>query len=137
MEGVRSSIRLISTSRPAARRAVARTAAARSGCRVRPVDPGNVLPQPLEVVELPSLLLEDVDHDVAVVDQDPLPVGHALDALGLRSARHTDLVLHLVTDRLDLAVVGRAGDDEPLAEREHLPPRSEEHTSGLQSLMRT
>src|SRR3546814_13194524 len=81
MEEVRSSILLSSTSRPAARRAVSRSAAARSGCRVRPVDPGNVLPQPLEVVELPSLLLEDVDHDVAVVDPDPLPVGHALDAL--------------------------------------------------------
>src|SRR3546814_20609614 len=73
-EEVRSSILLSSTSRPAARRAVSRSAAARSGCRVRPVDPGNVLPQPLEVVELPSLLLEDVDHDVAVVDQAPTPV---------------------------------------------------------------
>src|SRR3546814_17705422 len=83
MEEVRSSILLSSTSRPAARRAVSRSAAARSGCRVRPVDPGHVLPQPLEVVEPPSLMLEDVDHDVAVADQDPLPVRPALDALGL------------------------------------------------------
>src|SRR3546814_9730350 len=105
MEEVRSSILLSSTSRPAARRAVSRSAAARSGCRVRPVDPGNVLPQPLEVVELPSLLLEDVDHDVAVVDQDPLPVGHALDALGLRSRseEHTSELQSLM--RISYAVL--------------------------------
>src|SRR3546814_15462449 len=84
MEEVRSSILLSSTSRPAARRAVSRSGAARSGCRVRPVDPGNVLPQALEVVELPSLLLDDVDPDVAVVDQVPLTASPAPHPLGSR-----------------------------------------------------
>ena len=69
-----------------------------------------VAPQPLEGVELPLLLVLDVHDDLAVVDEHPATVTFALatDRLGAELAQ---LVLDLVDDRLDLAVVG------PLASR--------------------
>src|ERR1035437_197224 len=43
------------------------------GCQFppRPVQPGRIGPEPLEVVERPSLLVEDVHHEVAIIHEDP------------------------------------------------------------------
>src|SRR5687768_8119352 len=118
MEEVRSSILLSSTIGPPARRAVPRSGA--SGGAVGPLDAGDVGPEPLEVVELALLLLEHVDDEVAVVHQHPLTIGQALDPAGLGTSRRRDLLLDLVADGLDLAVVRRAGDHEPPAERQQV-----------------
>jgi hypothetical protein len=60
-----------------------------------------------------------VHHDVAVVDQHPAAVALALaaDRLGADLAQ---LVLDLVDDRLDLAVVGGRGEQEGVGDRELL-----------------
>ena len=46
---------------------------------VLPVDLGDVGPEALELVVVPLLLVEDVDHEVAVVEQDPAQAVEALD----------------------------------------------------------
>src|SRR6478672_894917 len=83
------------------------------------LDHGAVAPQPLEGVELPLLLVLDVDHDLAVVDEDPPSVALALATDGLR-ADLAQLVLDLVDDRLDLAVVGGGGEQEGVGDGELL-----------------
>ncbi len=78
-----------------------------------------VAPEPLEGVELPLLLVLDVHDDLAVVDEHPAPVALALaaDRLGADLA---ELVLDLVDDRLDLAVVGGRGEQEGVGDGELL-----------------
>ena len=76
-----------------------------------------VAPQPLQGVELPLLLVLDVHHDLAVVDEHPPAVAFALAAQRL-GADLAQLVLDLVDDRLDLAVVGAAGDQEGVGDGE-------------------
>src|SRR5689334_6134545 len=83
----------------------------------RQVDGRAVAPQPLEGVELPLLLVLHVHDDLAVVEQHPatLAVALATDRLGARIAQ---LVLDLVHERADLAVVGRGGDQEGVRDGE-------------------
>ena len=78
-----------------------------------------VAPEPLEGVELPLLLVLDVHHDLAVVDQHPAAVALALaaDRLGADLAQ---LVLDLVDDRLDLPVVAAGGEQEGVGDGELL-----------------
>ena len=72
----------------------------------------------MEVGEL--LLGEGVDHDIAVVEQHPVAVVEALDAQRPGHTGLGDLMLDLVDDRLDLAIVAGRGDDELVGYDQHL-----------------
>jgi len=45
-----------------------------------PVDLGGVGPQAFEVIERPCVGLEDMQHDIAIVEEHPLGFGYALDS---------------------------------------------------------
>src|SRR5664280_2723310 len=69
------------------------------------VDGRAVLPEALELVVGPLLLVLDVHDDVREVDQDPSAVTFAFAANRL-DAKLAKLVLDAVDDRIDLTVVG-------------------------------
>src|SRR5665648_623979 len=81
------------------------------------VDVRAVLPQPLELVVGPFLLVLNVHDDVPEVDQDPSAVALALAAHRL-DAERAKLVLDAVDDRTDLTVVGGRRQNEDVGERE-------------------
>src|SRR5665811_2182813 len=83
------------------------------------VDGGAVLPQPLQLVVGPLLLMLDVHYEVPEVDQDPSAVALAL-AANRFDAHLTKLVLDAVDDRADLPVVRGGGQYEDVGERELL-----------------
>src|SRR5450631_1108779 len=85
----------------------------------RQVDVRTVLPEPLELVVRPLLLMLDMHDEVPEVDQDPSSVALALAADRL-DAEGTELVLDAVDDRADLTVVGGGRQDEDVGERELL-----------------
>ena len=78
-----------------------------------------VAPEPLERVELALLGVLHVHHDLGVVDQHPAAVALALAAYGL-GAGLAQLLLDLVDDRLDLALVGRRAEQEGVGDHELL-----------------
>ena len=84
------------------------------------VELGAVLPEPLQGVEDPLLAVLDVDDDVDVVEQDPAGVAVALAAHRLGAELLVQPLLDLVDDRLDLAVVGRGGQQEGVRDRQHV-----------------
>src|SRR6266550_2044643 len=93
------------------------TAHAGSRARIaRKLDDGGVAPQPLEVVVLPLRRREDVDDDVAKIQQDPPPLLAALGAPRPLAGRPQRL-LHRLGDRFDLDPIGAAGDDEEIRDR--------------------
>src|SRR6266540_4818941 len=65
---------------------------------------GRVSPEPLQVVVLTLFLVEDVDHDVGEIEQDPAGLTLAL-APHRPGALLTAGALDLVGDRADLAIV--------------------------------
>ena len=81
---------------------------------------GRVGPEALEVVVLAGLAEEDVHDEVAVVEQHPGGVGHALDAAGRVARLVLDPALDLVDDRPHLAGVRSARDHEVLGDRDDL-----------------
>ena len=81
---------------------------------------GAVLPQPLQGVEDALLAVLDVDDDVDVVEQDPAGLAVALAAHRLGAELLLQPLLDLVDDRLDLAVVGRGGQQEGVRDRQHV-----------------
>src|SRR4029079_18783942 len=81
------------------------------------VDGRTVLPQPLELVVVPFLLVLDVHDDVGEVDQDPTAVtltfaAHRFDAQLAKP------VLDAFDDRADLSVVGSRRQHEDVGEGE-------------------
>src|SRR4051812_18814931 len=88
--------------------------------RRRPLERRHVAPEPLELVVVALLFEEHVDHEVAVVHEDPTLGVEALDAQRTVPARGRDLLLDLFDDGLDLAGVGPAGDHEPARDGQDL-----------------
>src|SRR5450756_2880157 len=82
----------------------------------REVDSRAVLPEALELVVGPLLLMLDVDDDVREVDQHPPAVAFAFPAHRL-DAELAKLVLDVVDDRADLTVVGSRRQNEDVGER--------------------
>src|SRR5680860_1823277 len=83
------------------------------------VDGRAVLPQALKLVVGPLLFVLDVDDDVGEVDQHPAAIAFAFPAHRL-DAELAKLVLDVVDDRADLAVVGSRRQNEDVGERELL-----------------
>src|SRR3954452_10351944 len=96
-----------------------------------PVDSGHVAPESLELVVVARLLQEDVDDEVAVVDEDPVAVVEALDAQWPRAALLDDLLLDRVGDGAHLAGVRAAGDHEPPRDGEHLAALEDDRLGAL------
>src|SRR5215210_3410360 len=61
-------------------------------------DLGHVRPQPLQLVVVAGLLQEDVDDEVAVIEQHPAQVVETLDPQRPRSTCFGDLPLDLLGD---------------------------------------
>src|SRR5665647_6153 len=85
----------------------------------REVDSRAVLPEALELVVGPLLLMLDVDDDVREVAQHPPAVAFAFPAHRL-DAELAKLVLDVVDDRADLTVVGSRRQNEDVGERKLL-----------------
>src|SRR3990172_3231902 len=95
-----------STSRMARDRASRprRSAASRAGAASGPApsgsagdaDLGRVTPKSLEVVEQPPLAGEDVQHEVAEVHQDPIPLLQPLDVVGAPARAGAQLLLDVL-----------------------------------------
>src|SRR5674476_723744 len=90
-----------------------------AGMSDREVDGRAVLPQALKLVVGPLLFVLDVDDDVREVDQHPAAVALAFPAHRL-DPELAKLVLDVVDDRADLAVVGSGRQNEDVGERELL-----------------
>jgi len=80
---------------------------------------GAVLPQAFERVELPVLILQDVNDDVAVVHQDPVGVGEALPGTALGPGSVHGLI-DRIDDGVDVAVVRPGGQQEDVGESQSL-----------------
>src|SRR5581483_2251939 len=89
------------------------------GALLLPFDSGSVAPQTLEVVVLALLLREHVDHDVHVVEEDPLCLGLALAPEGLHPGLPEGL-LDLLDDRLDLPVARARCDHEEVRDHDQV-----------------
>ena len=83
------------------------------------IETGRIPPQPFEVVVVPGRVVEDVDDDVAVVEQHPLGVIFALPPEWF-SAVETQRLLHPVDERLHLAASVPRGDHEDVGDDEEL-----------------
>ena len=93
-----------------------------ASCAARPESGGHVrivTPEALEGIEPAGLLLEDVDDQVAVVEQHPLGAVVALDVQRTHPLAAQPL-LDRVGDRLHLALAGAAADQEVVGEVAHL-----------------
>src|SRR5947208_16233937 len=90
------------------------------------LDARRAHPQALEVVELPHRHVEDVDHDVAVVQQHPLRVRQSLDRERPLAERPQEVLLDGLRDRLHLRVGAAAADDEVVGDRGE-PARLQHH----------
>src|SRR5437773_6919246 len=88
-------------------------------------------PQALEVVELPHRYVEDVDHDVAVVQQRPLRVRQSL-GRERPLAERPQVLLDGLRDRLHLRVGAAAADDEVVGDRSE-PARLDRKSTRLNS----
>ena len=71
----------------------------------------GVAPEALQIVKLPLLLVEDVNHHVAVVQQYPAGVGIALHVVRMAPILLPHLLRDLVDDSLDLDAAGTVADD--------------------------
>jgi hypothetical protein len=80
---------------------------------------GAVLPEALETVIDPLLLVEDVDDQVAEVQQHPSSLRAALAAHAL-VARLDELVFDLIGDRGDVALAVPGDEQEDVDERKRL-----------------
>ena len=85
----------------------------------RQLDGGAVLPQAFERVELPVLVLQDMDNDVAVVHQDPVGVGETLPGTALGSGMVHGLI-DRIDDGVDMAVVRPGSQEEDIGESQSL-----------------
>src|SRR5690349_3563092 len=86
----------------------------------------RVAPEALERVELARLLLEDVEHDVAVIHQDPVRALHALDRL-----RGAELLGDGVGDGAGLPVRSGGGQDEVVGHRRQIDQVEDEDGGSL------
>src|SRR6266498_4027142 len=91
---------------------------------------GSVAPEPLEVVVLALLLVEDVHHDVDEVQQDPVGLALALAPQGSRAIRAAG-ALDLLGDRANLAIIGAGADDEVVADDQRLGDVQDDHVTSL------
>src|SRR5512132_2035030 len=94
--------------------------ARRNGVRFFPLHSRGIAPQALEVVVLALLLTEDVDDDVHVVEEHPLPPVLALASDGLDAQTFANTLLDLLDQRADLAVAGTRGDHEVIGDHDQL-----------------
>lgn len=83
-----------------------------------PVDSLGVSPEPLEGVEPAGRLLEDVDDDVAEVDEHPLPLGLSLDTEGLHAEVLAQTLLDVLAQSLNVGTGPARGDHEHVGEKE-------------------
>src|ERR1035437_8811427 len=93
------------------------------------IDGRAVLPETLELVVGPLLLVLDVHNDVREVDQDPPSVTLAFAADRL-PAELAELVLDPVDDRADLTVVGCRRQNEDVGERKLLTDVNRDDLAG-------
>src|SRR5271165_374609 len=73
-------------------------------------------PHLLQIVEGANLWPEDMDDDVAGVDQYPIAMPHALD-LGIRYARLGEVFEHAICDRAHMALRPAGGHDHAVSDR--------------------
>ena len=85
----------------------------------RQLDSGAVLPQTLQGVELPILVLQDVDDDVPIVHQHPVGVGETLTGPTLGPGTMHGLV-DRVNDGVDVAFIRAGGQQEDVGQTESL-----------------
>src|SRR6185369_4478102 len=90
----------------------------------------RLAPQTLEVVKLSRLLLEDMDHEIAVVQQNPLRGFVALNARG-GFAGFLELVVNSVGDRLHLSLVRAAEDHKVVGETRDLAQVQHDRIDGF------
>ena len=76
----------------------------------------SVTPQAVQTVERPLVLKEDVDHEIDVVEQNPVAGALALDVAGGHAQLLGEPVLDLLGDGNHLAVGGAVTDDEVIGE---------------------
>src|SRR5262249_30826723 len=96
----------------------------------RPVYPLRIRPQILEGVILTRFLIEDMDHDVAIVLHDPTARLIALDAKAL-FALCVYVVANFVREGVNLASAGAGHDDEKVEDRRDATQVQDEHILGL------
>jgi hypothetical protein len=88
------------------------------GCRLLGnLDPRSVGPEPFQVVELPGLVVEEVDDEVPIVEQYPLAV---LDTLTAQHPLRLQLGLDLVHQAAQMGARRAGGDDEQVGEDEEV-----------------
>ena len=80
-------------------------------CSQGELHPWGIRPQPGQVVVLPGLLVEEVDHEVAVVEKDPASLLHAFATEGAAIDR-SKFLFHALGKRLDVRARSPADDDE-------------------------
>lgn len=79
--------------------------------------PLGVHPQAVQIVVAPHGFIEDVDEDIAQVDEDPSALPQTLYAQGLHPEFNLQCIENPVGDGLDLARVGPVTENEPIAKR--------------------
>jgi len=83
---------------------------------LRDLDPGSVAPEPLETIEVSSLLQEYVHDKIDVIDQDPLGFEPAFDACRTQFECLVQLCLDVGGDGLDVSVRTPMTDDEVIGD---------------------
>ena len=76
----------------------------------------GVAPEVLEGVEAAFLSMEDVDDDVAVIDDDPMAHGVAIDCVGRDAVIVLEALHDLAGDSLEVRLGGAATNDEEIGE---------------------
>ena len=89
------------------------------GGRRHGTEPSSVSPQALQVVVRPGFGVEEVDDDVAEVQQHPLAILPALTPERL-AVQRSERLLHLVGEGDHMAARGAGGDDEDVGDDQKL-----------------
>src|SRR5699024_6640255 len=105
-------------------------------CEGRELDPGAVLPQPLQVVVGAVVVVLDMHNHVLVIEQYPAGLPHSLSPYGLVTGL-TQLPFDTVDDRLDLALVRPGGDHEHVSDHHTVGDIERHHVDGLLLRRRT
>ena len=89
-------------------------------CRhTREFDPRGIGPQPLEIVEVARLGVEEVNDDIAVVEEYPAAIVSAFSAKG-SFTEFAELHLDIIGKRSDVAVGRARSDHEDIGDHEQV-----------------
>lgn len=94
---------------------------------LREFDAAGVEPQSRQVVKFAGFAVEDVNDEIAVIEQHPFGGFVTLDSDGARFELLLYLLAYLVGDCLDLPLVGGGGDDEELCKTGDRPQVERDH----------